>query len=92
MCARKDTDKVAPDKVVSDRLYNLRSLMLAVDQAQADLALARIEVAQAQLEIERQYGILGEDAKLDINTGKITRGPDEKQRKEAEEQPVPQKE
>ena len=67
------------DRVSPEQLYHLRSLLLAVDQAQVDLNQARIAAARCQLDIEKECSLLGEDAKLDIATGKITRGKDEQE-------------
>jgi len=51
--------------------------LLDVDQAQVDLNQARIAAARCQLDIEKDYGVLGENAQLDILTGKVTREPKE---------------
>jgi hypothetical protein len=53
-------------------LYRLRRASLAEQRAQAEAAMARQELREAMLEVERRYGIMGVGASLDINTGVIT--------------------
>ena len=67
------------DKVNPKLLYNLRSLLLSAEQAQVALHQAQVKAAQCQLDIEKDYGLLGTNATLEIATGVIKRGDDEQE-------------
>ena len=58
-------------RVDEARLYELRKLMLKIDTARVALEHAQITAANCQLEIEREYGVLGTDSTIDISTGEI---------------------
>ena len=71
------------DRVRPESLYDIRLRMIEVETAKIEVARLQNLFNREMLLLEREYGLLATDSKLDINTGKITRVEDGKEKQEA---------
>ena len=62
-----------PERITADELYQVRSVMLQVQDAKLALGGVDAKLQRGLLELARKYNLLASDGGLDVQTGIITR-------------------
>jgi len=62
-----------PERITATELYQLRSVMLQVQDAKLALGGVDAKLQRGLLELARKYNLLASDGGLDVQTGIITR-------------------
>ena len=68
---------MSEQRVTAEDLYALRWQMLQAERSALTARQADLELRECLLDIEKRYGILATDSELNVQTGLISRKPEQ---------------